>query len=125
MKPDRLRNLANELDAAALILEDVGGGSAELLAAVRALRGVNRNVILALAELEPKILDAGTDRRCILVSEDRGCYQIDPNAEPEIWDDVIAEADRVTWLDGLAGWAGWRRAYRVTAGKETRVYFVD
>lgn len=125
MKPDRLRNLANELDAAALVCEDVAGGSAEILEAVRALRGVNRSVMLELATLEPEILDAGTDRRCILVNRDGARYEIHPNADPEAWDDVLAEADQVTKLDGLAGWGGWRRAYRVTIGRDELTYFVD
>ena len=62
-RAERLRALAGELHAAALVCEDAAGGGADVLEVVRALRGVKASLTIALATLEPEALTQ-TDNDC-------------------------------------------------------------
>lgn len=55
--------------------------------------------------------------RAIMVTEDNGVYQIHPNAEPEDWGEVQLNAEHVTHIESLVGWAPYTSAYRVTIHK--------
>jgi predicted choloylglycine hydrolase len=65
-------------------------------------------------------------RRCVLVTDQQGAYQIHPNADPELWFNVQTFADSVEHLEPLVGWGNWTAAYRVTMPTgETKTYFVE
>jgi len=60
----------------------------------------------------------------ILVNESGGYYEPNPNAEPEPWAAVLAEADQAERIENLTGWGEWETAYRVTVGRDVLTYFV-
>ncbi len=62
---------------------------------------------------------------CIMVRENRGLYEIHPNAKPESWDEVRAIADSVERIESLVGWEPWTAAYRVHWERNTSTYFVE
>ncbi len=60
----------------------------------------------------------------IMVIENKGQYQIHPNADPEVWQDVLDAADNVEFIESLLGWGDYKSAYKITADKNTQWYFV-
>lgn len=63
-------------------------------------------------------------QKCILVSESNGVYQINPDAMPENWQEVLEAVDDYEHIEGLHGWQPYTAAYRVWNGTSKMVYFV-
>jgi hypothetical protein len=63
-------------------------------------------------------------RRCILVTERDGTYEMQPSAAPEDWERVVWGADHVEHIEDLSDWGEWTAAHRVQIEAETRTYFV-
>lgn len=68
MKPERLRQLAEDLRSTAFTCERAAAGGVDVIEAVRALRGTNRKVMLELALLEPEVLGQEQPGRQYLAS---------------------------------------------------------
>ena len=65
-----------------------------------------------------------SERLAILVNESGGYYKPNPNADPESWAEVLAEADHAELLEPLTGWGEWAEAWRVWVGRDVVTYFV-
>lgn len=61
----------------------------------------------------------------VLAIENRGIYQVHPNAEPECWSDVCAEAETVERISGLVGWLPYTSLHRVRTRYGDMMYFVE
>lgn len=66
--------------------------------------------------------------KAIMVHNDGGIYQINPNAEPQDWESVRAAVEAhggtVERVEYLVGWGDWREAWQACVRGRFQTYFV-